>query len=317
MTDQQTDLPMPTNVIAALARVMGEIGGIEKLNPTQRAQRGLTGGSGDGIDYAYRGIDQITQAAVPLFHQYGVVIVPEVLDHRVEHGLGRHGNMTEHIMQVAWTIYGPGGADDCIRAVTAGESRDSGDKGANKAQTAAFKNLLLRVLCITDPQDDTDNYDTRDDGSHAPRQQGRAVVQRDEASDEELEALFSTLKPQQRLKVQQYAARVLGIREFKSPGPLSGNLAQAMRNVAEGREPGDDGTPPAVVAGPQDPPSPTVAASPQEEQAPALPTAPPAGKRSSRAKADEGILDAEGCAPGMHDYTPTGTCRLCGAEEPF
>jgi len=39
MTDQ------PQNVVAALALIMGEIGGIEKLNSAQRAQRGR--GSGD------------------------------------------------------------------------------------------------------------------------------------------------------------------------------------------------------------------------------------------------------------------------------
>ena len=43
-------------------------------------------------------------------------------------------------------------------ATTEGLGRDNSDKGYNKASTAAFKNLLLRLLCIGDPRDDTDGH---------------------------------------------------------------------------------------------------------------------------------------------------------------
>jgi hypothetical protein len=42
-------------------------------------------------------------------------------------------------------------------ARTEGLGEDNADKGINKAMTGAYKNLLLRILCIGDPQDDTDH----------------------------------------------------------------------------------------------------------------------------------------------------------------
>lgn len=268
MTDT-TEQAAPTNVVAALARIMGEIGGIEKLNPAQRAQRGMSTGSdgGAGISYPYRGIDQITGAAVPLLSKYGVVIVPVVLEHLTRDGLGRNGNQMEHLIRVQWHIYGPGGVDDAIAAETIGESRDTGDKGANKAQTAAFKNLLLRILCITDPSDDTDNYHTADDGS-PPR--ARVVTGVPPADVSEVAEAFKTLKAPQKAMIMRYAGEALGVREFNQPGDMAGEIMAAIRNVQAGREPYEG---PAVA--PAEPDSdavadipPTATASEQEEEEP-------------------------------------------------
>lgn len=150
----------PTNVIAALHRVMNEIGGIQKLTAAERARRNMGGGD-QGVTYAYRGIDQIAAAAQPLFGEYGVVIVPaEILDRTViEFTLGNPPRpWTETTVTVLWKIYGPGGVDDVITSITEGQGRDNSDKGINKAMTGAFKNLLLRILCIGDPADDTDGH---------------------------------------------------------------------------------------------------------------------------------------------------------------
>ena len=338
MTTEETDptRPLPTNVVEALARITGEIGGIERLNPTQRAQLGMhTDPSVDpnkGIKYAYRGIDQITQAAVPLLAKYGVVFVPLASHDEITRGLGNSGNMTEHIIVTHWRIYGPGGRDDYIDASTVGEARDTGDKGANKAQTAAFKNLLLRVLCITDPSDDTDNYDTREE--HGPSRRAAHIAQRAEAEPELLAELFGKLKPQQRVTVQRYAAQVLGIREFSKPGDLSGNLAQAMRNVLAGREPHDDGeqasgepalpttdapvsTPgPGAVANNQS--SDGAEAQQHDPPSAAEPTPPKSGKYKNTPddghKQDPRALPS--CEPGEHKYK-NGECTVCHKEEPF
>ena len=152
MTDQ------PTNVIAALARVTAELGGIEKLSPQERAKRGLGGGDERGVSYAYRGIDQIAAAAAPLFGKYGVVVVPNVL-HREVKDLTINGKpWTDTALDVEWTVYGPGGTDDRVVSVTCGLGRDNSDKGPNKALTQSYKNLLLRLLCIGDPADDVDGH---------------------------------------------------------------------------------------------------------------------------------------------------------------
>lgn len=163
----------PSNVIAALARVQFEIGGIEKLTPAQRKKMGISGGSedGKGIACAYRGIDQVTAAAQPLFGEYGIVIVPaKILSHEVKTVLvGQNKNEWDNVtMLVRWSIYGPGGVDDMIEAETLGEGRDNADKSVNKAFTGAYKNLMLKLLSIGDPSDDPDTERFNNSGTDEP-----------------------------------------------------------------------------------------------------------------------------------------------------
>lgn len=147
----------PANVVEAIARVMGDIGGIEKLDKEERKRRGLGGGDADGgISYAYRGIDQIAAAAQPLFAKYGVVIVPRVVESRVVDILVRNNPWTDTFVRVEWIIAGPNNTR--LEGCTEGQGRDNNDKGANKAMTSAYKNLILRLLCIGDPNDDTDGH---------------------------------------------------------------------------------------------------------------------------------------------------------------
>jgi hypothetical protein len=83
---------------------------------------------------------------------------------------------------VRWSIYGPGGIDDRIEAVTVGLGRDNSDKGYPKAITQAYKNLLLRVLMIGDPADDADGHTFERDDSQPP-------VERDPEVDAVLDRL--------------------------------------------------------------------------------------------------------------------------------
>lgn len=164
LLDDNEQLPKPTNVIEALARVEREIKGIRKLTPAQRARMtGIESGE-KGVNFAYRGIDQIASLAQPLFGEYGIVMVPTVVELDVEKIVkGREATMdntpwTRTTVKVQFAIFGPGGVNDCITSTVIGLGDDNSDKGVNKAMTAAFKNVLLRVLCIGDPQDDTDQY---------------------------------------------------------------------------------------------------------------------------------------------------------------
>ncbi len=143
----------PANVIEALAAVEGEIGGIEKRR----------GGDGN-LQYAFRGIDAISTAVQPLFAKYGVVIVPNVTEYSLNEITVNGKPWTDGTVSVAWTIYGPGGVDDRIEARTVGIGRDNADKNYPKAITQAYKNLLLRLLCIGDPEDDTDGITHERDG---------------------------------------------------------------------------------------------------------------------------------------------------------
>lgn len=197
------ELPAPTNVIQAIARVMAEIGGIEKLTPQQRRARGMSGGDAEGIKYAYRGIDQLAQHAQPLFGKYGVVIVPNVVDVEIDKIVKGSSTMentqwTRTTVTVEWTLYGPSEfptENDFITSKVIGVGDDNSDKGMNKAMTAAFKNLLLRILCIGDPQDDADGRDENQPMEYrdpAPEQPfGKTLFDQIKASDDDkLKALL-------------------------------------------------------------------------------------------------------------------------------
>lgn len=163
------------NVVTALSNVMQEIGGIEKLTAEERRRRGMGGGD-TGVGYAYRGIDQIAAAAQPLFGKHGVIIVPSVTEQHVEQIQINNRPWSDTSITVAWSIYGPGGPNDVITAVTTGIGRDNSDKGVNKAMTGAFKNLLLRLLCIGDPADDTDGHTHEADAAQQSAPQNKAAA---------------------------------------------------------------------------------------------------------------------------------------------
>ena len=169
------DRPMPSNVIAALARVEAEIGGIEKRRGNAE--------SGGGLNYAFRGIDVVTSQAQPLFGRYGIVIVPAIESHVVDEITVNGKPWTDSTVTVRWSIFGPGGVGDRIEAVTVGLGRDNSDKGYPKAMTQAYKNLLLRVLMIGDPADDADGHTfERDQRRPAP------------VADPEVDAVLARLK---------------------------------------------------------------------------------------------------------------------------
>lgn len=135
----------PTNVIAALARVMLELPGIGKDNESEQG-------------YKYRGIEAITKHAQQLLGRYGVVFVPRVIE-RVTKEFPINGRpWTEDQATIVYTVYGPGGTTDSIEVgplIALG--RDNSDKGMNKCMTQAFKYALLQVLCVGDHKDDADN----------------------------------------------------------------------------------------------------------------------------------------------------------------
>jgi hypothetical protein len=104
--------------------------------------------------YSYRGIEAITKHLQPILARYGVVISPHASITDVRPSPAMKDGWQDVYMVVDWTIWGPEG--DSITARTTGIGRDRADKGANKAQTQAYKYLLLHLLGIADKNDDAD-----------------------------------------------------------------------------------------------------------------------------------------------------------------
>jgi hypothetical protein len=126
----------------ALAHVMADLPNIGKGDKSPEG-------------YAYRGIEAVTKHVQPLFAKYGVVITPAARITSVTPSPAMKDGWQDVFMEVQWTITGPDGSK--LAAQTTGIGRDRSDKGANKAQTQAYKYLLLHLLCIADGKDDSDN----------------------------------------------------------------------------------------------------------------------------------------------------------------
>lgn len=138
-------------VVAAVAKVVADMPGIAKAMQERRQ-----GGDDQGVKYPFRGIDAIAAEARPLFAAQGVLVVPgvEVLDRGQSPGWKE--SWTDFLIRVRWMIVHTDGSQ--IRATTYGVGRDNVDKGTNKAQTQAFKYLLMHLLLISDPKDDPDEH---------------------------------------------------------------------------------------------------------------------------------------------------------------
>lgn len=142
------------NVVSSLAAIMGELGGIGKMTSAERQRKGIATDGGGGVSYAYRGIDQIAAAVQPLLAKHGVVIVPTSTESKVVDIVVNSKPWTDTSIRIEWTVAGPN--DTYLKACSEGQGRDNSDKGLNKAFTSAYKNLLLRLFAIGDPDDDPD-----------------------------------------------------------------------------------------------------------------------------------------------------------------
>ena len=139
---------MTTSVQAAVAAVIADMPNIGKGDKSPEG-------------YQYRGIEAVTKHVQPLFAKHGVVIAPRATITDVRPSPAMKDGWQDVYMQVEWTITGPDGST--ITAQTTGIGRDRADKGANKAQTQAFKYLLLHLLCIADGKDDADSHSYEDE----------------------------------------------------------------------------------------------------------------------------------------------------------
>lgn len=107
--------------------------------------------------YAYRGIEQMTRVIQPIMAEVGLVIVPSARLVSLLPSPGQKEAWQDAVLEVDWTIVGPDGST--LQARTVGIGRDHTDKQSTKAQTQAFKYLLMELFCVSDADDDADGHD--------------------------------------------------------------------------------------------------------------------------------------------------------------
>jgi hypothetical protein len=165
--------PAP-NVIQALAAVRRELKGIAKDHEADPRQGG----------YAYRSIEDITAAVGPLLGTHCVLFAPRVTKQTTKEIEVNNKPWTDTFLSVEYDVYGPGGiADHIVVGPVEAIGRDNTDKGANKALSQAYKQVLGQVFCIGNSKDDTDGQTAERD---ARRQSVETYAGADEAKAKEL-----------------------------------------------------------------------------------------------------------------------------------
>lgn len=142
-----TSSPEPVTVQEAIRRVSAAVGAVGK---NKRVEQGPA-------QYAYRGIDDILEAAHPAMVEHGLIIAPRVIDRVYEPRSTRNGAASQFVVLVVeWTVIGPDGSRLEPAPVTVGEAVDTSDKATNKAHTAAWKLLLSELLALPYSEPDHD-----------------------------------------------------------------------------------------------------------------------------------------------------------------
>lgn len=142
-TDKTTEL----NLHQKLLKITEEIGKIEKTG--RNNQQG----------YSFIEQSKVMAELRPQLVKWGVIIIPETIDRRVERydvtrsngkaGADIHVNVTSR-----YTVVNADKPDErFVCDWNAGEAIDSGDKATNKATTASQKTYLMKLFNISDKDD--------------------------------------------------------------------------------------------------------------------------------------------------------------------
>lgn len=134
-----------SKIYQAINGVMAEIGAISKNKKN----------SGQG--FMYRSIDDVMNALQPALINQKLCIVPEILEDRSSERMSKSGSITKYTeLKMKYTFFADDGS--FVTAIVKGEAMDTGDKGANKAMSIAYKYACFQVFCIpTEEMIDTDS----------------------------------------------------------------------------------------------------------------------------------------------------------------
>jgi len=110
-------------------------------------------------NYNFRGIDDVYNELHAIFAKHRVFITPNVIRvSREERQSTKERLLIYTIVDVKFIFYAEDGS--YVESMITGEAMDSGDKGCNKALSAAQKYALIQMLLIPtmekkDPEDDS------------------------------------------------------------------------------------------------------------------------------------------------------------------
>jgi len=109
--------------------------------------------------YKFRGVDDVYNALAPVLARHGLVILPRMLSRECVERQTQRGNALFYITVEAEFDFVSAHDGSRHTARTYGEAMDSGDKGTNKAMSAAYKYVTFQTFCIpTEGDNDADAH---------------------------------------------------------------------------------------------------------------------------------------------------------------
>lgn len=110
-----------------------------------------------GTGYNFRGIDDVYNTVAPLLSKHGLCILPRVLSRECVERVSKNGGALFYTtVEVEFDfVASEDGSKHVVK--TFGEAMDSGDKGTNKAMSAAYKYACFQAFSIpTESHSDTE-----------------------------------------------------------------------------------------------------------------------------------------------------------------
>lgn len=133
---------------------------IEALNRAMEQLKAVGKGEVNGHQgYSFRGIDAVLNAVGPVFREVGIVVVPRVVDRKVDRFVNQRGSKTTVVdLTVDYEFHAvKAAADDVVTARVVSEAFDTSDKATSKAMSVAYRMALIQVLCLPTQEPDPDS----------------------------------------------------------------------------------------------------------------------------------------------------------------
>lgn len=148
----------PERIYPAMIEAMREVGAVAKLGEYKESKDGP-------VQYRFRGVDAVVNAAGPAFRKAGIIPTPTLLvADRTPGTTARGGSKMTTVLRVRYDFFAVDGSS--LSVVVEGEANDTSDKGTGKAFSVAYRIALLQLLAI--PTDDPDPDAVRIEGDHTP-----------------------------------------------------------------------------------------------------------------------------------------------------
>lgn len=141
-----------------------------------------------GASYKFRGIDDIYNALAPFLAEHNLCILPRMISRECVERVSKNGGALFYTTVEAEFdfVNGDDGSKHTVR--TFGEAMDSGDKGTNKAMSAAYKYAAFQSFCIpTEGDNDTENH-THEVKPKQASTQSQPLAKTNQTLNDELEA---------------------------------------------------------------------------------------------------------------------------------